>query len=172
MPSSPNSRSSGEESPDSHGCEDGTCKDVSQSKKGVGAVRKQKTCVSTLNEQVSDTAFIRNLKSSLKNNESLQVNRRGLVDLNDNGEKPVFSPDELYQNRHLGLSFKTISKKLGIDKSKEELLQVSRVLQAGCKDCLPSIDAVDISYRRSLPTPLWYLWDSELDIIGESALPS
>ena len=60
----------------------------------------------TLNEQVSDTAFIRNLKSSLKNNESLQINRRGLVDLNDSGEKPVFSADELYWNRRLGLSFK------------------------------------------------------------------
>ena len=172
MPGSPNSDSSGEESSNSHGCEDCTRKDESQSKKSVGAVRKQKACVSTLNEQVSDTAFIRNLKSSLKNNESLRVNRRGLVDLNDSGEKPVFSADELYRNRRLGLSFKAISKKLGIDKSKEELLQVSRVLQAGCKDCLPSIDAVDIPYRRSLPTPLWYLWDSELDIIGKSALPS
>ena len=56
----------GEESPDSHGCENGTRKDVSQSKKSVGAVRKQKACVSTLNEQVSDTAFIRNLKSPLR----------------------------------------------------------------------------------------------------------
>ena len=55
---------------------------------------------------------------------------------------------------------------------KEELLQVSRVLRAGCKDCLPSIDAVDIPYCRSLPIPLWYLWDSELDIIGKAALPS
>ena len=100
------------------------------------------------------------------------MNHRGLVDLNDNGEKPVFSPDELYRNRHLGLSFKAIPKKLGIDKSKEELLQVSGVLQAGCKDCLSSINAVDIPYHRSLPTPLWYLWDSELDIIGKSALPS
>ena len=44
-------------------CEDGTRKDVSQSKKSIGAVRKQKACVSTLNEQVSDTAFIRKLKS-------------------------------------------------------------------------------------------------------------
>ena len=60
--------------------------------------------------------------------------------------------------------------KLGIDKLKEGLLQVSRVLQAGCKDCLPSIDAVDIPYCRSLPIPLWYLWDSEVDIIGKSAL--
>ena len=59
-----NSDSSGKESPDSHGCENGTRKDVSQSKKSIGAVRKQKACVSTLNEQVSDTAFIRKLKSN------------------------------------------------------------------------------------------------------------
>ena len=148
-------------------------KDVSQSK-STSIVRKHKAqgASSTLNEQVNDTAFIRNLKSSLRTNQSLCVNRRGLVDLNDTGEKPVFSADELYRNRRFGLSFKAIAKKLGIGTSKEEVLQISRVLQAGCRDCLPSIEMVDTPYRRSLPTPLWYLWDSELDVIGKSALPS
>ena len=93
MPNSLNSDTSGEESPDSRECEggDGTDKDVSQSRKSVGAVRKQQACVSTLNEKVSDTTFIRNLKSLLKSNQSLLVNFRVLVGLNNYGEKPIFS---------------------------------------------------------------------------------
>ena len=63
------------------------------------------------------------------------TSRRGLVDVNDIGEKPVFSPDELYRNRRLGLSVKAISKKLGIDKSKEEALVLERRVNIACLWC-------------------------------------
>ena len=66
------------------------------------------------------------------------TSRRGLVDVNDIGEKPVFSPDELYRNRRLGLSVKAISKKLGIDKSKEEALVLERRVSEAAFQMTPS----------------------------------
>jgi hypothetical protein len=121
-------------------------------------------------DQVHETAFIRNLRSSIKKKELLRANRRGLVQLNEDSDKPIFSLDELHRNRKRGLSYKAIAKKVGIDTSKEEVLAVSKVLES--EGSLPSIESISTPYRRSLPTPLWFMWDSELEVIKKSALPS
>ena len=119
--------------------------------------------------QDKETAFVRNLKTSIHNRKPLRVNRRGLVKLNDEVEKPVFSADELYRNRQRGLSCKAIAKKIGVDTSKDEVVHISRVLKSGCgKD----IESIKTPNKRALPTPLWYLWESELEVIEDCALPS
>ena len=67
------------------------------------------------------------------------------------------------------MSYKAITK-VGIDTAKEDVPFVSRVLE--CDSNLPSIESVSTPYRRSLPTPLWFVWDSELEVIKRSALPT
>ena len=123
-----------------------------------------------MKHQVHETVFVRNLKACVKNKELLRANRRGLVPLNDDQDKPTFALDELHRNRKRGLSYKAIAKKIGIDTSKEDVLAVSRVLESGSS--LPNIETISTPYRRSLPSPLWFLWDSELEVIKKSALPS
>jgi hypothetical protein len=63
------------------------------------------------------------------------------------------------------LSYKQIGRKLGIDPHKEDVIQVYTAL------------GVDIQQVKGLskvtpPTPLWYLFDSEREIIKDSLLPS
>ena len=122
--------------------------------------------------QDKETAFVRNLRTSICNKKPLRVNRRGLVKLNEEVEKPAFSANELYRNRQRGLSCKAIAKKIGVDTSKDEVVQISRVLKTGCGKKMPDIESIKTPYKRVLPTPLWYLWESELEVIEESALPS
>ena len=122
--------------------------------------------------QGKETAFVRNLRTSIRNRKPLRINRRGLVKLNEEAEKPAFSANELYRNRQRGLSCKAIAKKIGVDTSKDEVVQISRVLKAGCGKKMPDIESIKTPYKRALPTPLWYLWESELEVIEESALPS
>ena len=55
----------------------------------------------------------------------LHVNRRGIVPPRADSDKPVFTASELIEQRHLGLSFKQIGRKLGIDPHKGDVLQVS-----------------------------------------------
>jgi hypothetical protein len=119
--------------------------------------------------QDKETAFVRNLRTSIHNRKPLRINRRGLV---EEVEKPAFNADELYRNRQRGLSCKAIAKKIGVDTSKDEVVQISRVLKTGCGKKMPDIEAIKTPYKRALPTPLWYLWESELEVIEESALPS
>ena len=60
-------------------------------------------CVSqTVDEgegQDKETAFVRNLQTSIRNRKPLRINRRGLVKLSEEAEKPAFSANELYRNR-------------------------------------------------------------------------
>ena len=88
--------------------------------------------------------------------------------MSEEAEKPVFNADELYGNRQRGLSCKAIAKKMGVDTSKKE---VGHILRSEC-GVVPDIQSIKTSYKCTLPTPLWYLWDSELEVIEESALPS
>ena len=37
---------------------------------------------------------------------------------------------------------------------------------------MPDIESITTPYKRTLPTPLWYLWDSEQEVIEEGALHS
>ena len=78
--------------------------------------------------------------------------------------------DVLHRNRKRGISYKGIAKKIGIDTSKEDVLTVCRALESD--GSLPKIESISTPYRRSLPSPLWFMWDSELEVIKQSALPS
>lgn len=133
-------------------------------------MQKQKPKKASTKGQSHETLFVRNLKSCIKNKELLRANRRGLVPLNDDQDKPTFSQDELHRNRKRSLSYKAIAKKVGIDTSKEDVLAVSRVLESD--GSLLSIESISTPYRRSLPSPLWFTWDSELEIIKKSAIPT
>lgn len=44
-------------------------------------------------------------------------------------------------------------------------------LKSQCSQ-VPDTESIKTPYKRTLPTPLWYLWDSELEVIEESALPT
>ena len=79
-------------------------------------------------------------------------------------QKPSFSPEELIANRKHGVSFSCIGKKLGIDNTKGEVLNMFTVMKE-CDNTLPDMKKVQSPALRSYLTPLWYLFDSELDIL-------
>ena len=91
--------------------------------------------------------------------------------LSEDVEKPIFTADELYRNHQRGLSCKAIAKKIGVDTSKDEVIHIGCILKSQCSQ-IPDIESIKTPYKRTLPTPLWYLRDSELEVIGASALPS
>ena len=91
--------------------------------------------------------------------------------MSEEAEKPIFTADELYRNCQRGLSCKAIAKKMGVDTSKDEVVHIGHILQSQCSE-VPDIESIKTPYKRTLPTPLWYLWDSELEVIEEGALPS
>ena len=119
-----------------------------------------------------DTAYLKSLRASIDNGESLRANRRGLVGASDDSEKPIFTIDELHKSRKLGVSYKSLAKKLGIDKSKDEVLHICTLLQQSSDGTLPDVESIKTPYRRSYPTPLWFLWSSEQEIVANSVLPS
>ncbi len=79
--------------------------------------------------------------------------------------------DELYRNRRLGLSFKGLGKKIGIDCSREEVVRIFDIARDNSPGNLPNVQTMPISAKRQLPTPLWFLFSSELDEIAQHALP-
>ena len=96
----------------------------------------------------------------------LRASRRGII-FNSDGEMPSFTIDELFRNRR---SYKQIGKKLGNDPDKENVLRVYKAL---CEEAeLPSIEEIDALSKVTPPTPLWYLFDSELEAIAQTALPN
>ena len=58
-----------------------------------------------------------------------------------------------------------------MDTSKDEVIYIGRVLKSQCSQ-VPDIEYIKTPYKRTLPTPPWSLWDSELEVIEASALPS
>lgn len=114
-----------------------------------------------------ETTFTRSLKASIREGKPLRVNRPGLVKLSEEAEKPIFTMNKLYRNRQRGLSCKAIAKKMGVDTSKDEVNHISHILKSQCSQ-VPDIES---PYKYTLPTPLWYLCDSELEVIKEGALP-
>ena len=118
----------------------------------------------------TDKAFPQKVKSLMSKKESLLASRRGIVDNFHEQEKPSFSPEELIANRKRGISFSCIGKKLGIDNTKGEVLNVFTVMKE-CDGTLPDVQEVQTPSLRNYPTPLWYLFDSELDIIARESVP-
>lgn len=88
-------------------------------------------------------------------------------------EKPSFSPEELFENRRRGISFSCIGKKLGIDNTKEEVLNVFSIMKE-CDASLPDISQIDkeCPMVKNFPTPLWFMFDSELDILAQESIPA
>ena len=107
----------------------------------------------------------------MTNNESLVANRRGIVQHFADQEKPTFSPEELIENRRRGISYSCIGKKLGIDNTKEEVVNVFKVMKE-CDDSLPSVDQLESPIVKAFPTPLWILFDSEIDLLVSECTPS
>ena len=114
-------------------------------------------------------AYPSSLQKALDESECLRANRRGIVEVNSDSEKPTMTPSELIQFRRLGLSYKQIGKKLGIDPHREDVLQVYEAIK----------DATHLDIQRDVegpakvsPTnPLWYTFRSERDIIAKSIIP-
>lgn len=79
---------------------------------------------SSVKDDGKETAFTRSLKTNIRDGEPLKVNRRGLVKLSKETDKPIFTADELYRNRQRGLSCKAIAKKMGVDTSKDEVIHI------------------------------------------------
>ena len=129
------------------------------------------TKVSEVTRKVgTDKAFPQRIKSLMEQNECLLANRRGNVENLNEQEKPTFYPEELIANRKRGLSFSCIGKKLGIDNTKGEVLNVFTVMK-DIDNTLTNVENVECPIVRSLPTPLWYLFESELDIIAKESVP-
>ena len=118
-------------------------------------------------------AFPQKIKCLMMRKGSLLANRRGVVSHFNDQEKPSFSAEELIENRRRGISFSNIGKKLGIDNTKEEVLSVFAVMKE-CDETLPDISEVDkdCAMVKNYPTPLWFLFNSELDIIPKESIPA
>ena len=100
----------------------------------------------------------------MKSKAALHANHRGIVPLHCN-TKPTIARSELIEQRRLGLSYKQIGRKLGIDPHKEDVIQVYTAL---------GIDVQKVAGPSKVTprTPLWYLFDSEREIIKDCILPS
>ena len=117
-------------------------------------------------------AFPQKIKTLMSKGESLLANRRGIVSNFSDQEKPSFSAQELIENRRRGISFSSIGKKLGIDNTKEEVLSVFSIMKQ-MNNNLPDVADVDreCPMVKTYPTPLWFLFNSELDIIAKESIP-
>ena len=117
-------------------------------------------------------AFPQKIKTLMTKGESLLANRRGIVSNFNEQEKPSFSAQELIENRRRGISFSSIGKKLGIDNTKEEVLSVFSVMKE-IDGTLPDVGDIDrdCPMVKTYPTPFWYFFNSELDIIAKESIP-
>ena len=110
------------------------------------------------------------VKSAVERKQILHCNRRGIEGLSSSSEKPSLSVEELLENRRRGMSYVSLGKKLGIDPSKDEVLNVFRVIREVAPDT-PVIEGEEVTTPKQYPTPLWYLWKSEMDIIAKECTP-
>ena len=104
------------------------------------------------------------LQGAIKAKSTLYANRRGIIPLRCN-TKPTIERSKLIKQRRLGLSYKQIGRKLGIDPHKDDVIQVYTALRI-------DIQQVKGPSKITPPTPLWYLFDSEREVIKDSLLPS
>ncbi len=88
---------------------------------------------------------------ALKEGTPLFANRRGIVPISSESEKPIITVDELYRNRRLGLSFKGLRKKIGIDCSREEVVRIFDIARENSPGNLPNVHTMPISAKCQLP---------------------
>ena len=88
----------------------------------------------------------------------LRVNRRGLVKLSEEAQNPIFTADKLYHHHQLGLSCQVIAKKIGVDTSKEEVINVGHIQKSEC-GMVPDIKAIKFpisaSFQRCCGIARW-----------------
>ena len=110
-------------------------------------------------------AYSKLLEASIKDKNQLYANRRGIVLLHSFIDKPAITAAELSGMKWLGLSYKQIGRKLGIDGHKQGVIQVFEAVGTDVK-------AIKSPAKISPPTPLWYLFESERELIKSYILPS
>ena len=113
-------------------------------------------------------AYPLSLKKAIEEDGSLHANRKGIVPLHSNSDKPTVTPSELIQFRRLGLSYKQIGKKLGVDPHKEDVLQVYHAIRDSTG---LNVEDVPGPSKVSPTNPLWYTFESERDVIASSIVP-
>jgi len=62
------------------------------------------------------------------------------------------------------MSYASIDRKLGIDPSKDEVLNVYHAIREVAPETA-DIEAERVTVLKHYPVPLWYLWKSECDIM-------
>ena len=93
------------------------------------------------------------------------------MSLSSSGEKPSISIEELLENMRRGMSYASIGRKLDIDPSESEVVNVFRAFKEAVSDT-PNIEKASITISKHYPTPLWFLWNSETKIIAQECVPS
>ena len=86
-------------------------------------------------------------------------------------EKPSLSVEELLENRRRGMSYASIGRKLCIDPSKDEVLNIYRAIKEAAPET-PDVEKENVTVLKHYPTPLWFLWKSEADIIAKECAVS
>ena len=73
---------------------------------------------------------------------------------------------QLLENRRRGMSYASIGKKLGIDPSKDEVLNIYRAIKEAAPET-PDVEKENVTVLKHYPTSLWFLWKSKADIIAK-----
>ena len=69
------------------------------------------------------------------------------------------------------MSYATIGRKLGIDPSKDEMLNIYRAIKEAAPNT-PDIEQENVTVLKHYPTLLWFLWKSEADINAKECVLS
>ena len=85
--------------------------------------------------QGDEKAYPTMVKSAIEGKQILHCNHRGIVALSCGREKPSLSVEELLENRRRGVSYASLGRSyIGIDPSKDEVLNVFRVIREVAPD--------------------------------------
>ena len=112
-------------------------------------------------------AYLPKVKHALLHKETLYANRRGLSLTYMDEEKPSYTPEELVANRRRGLSLESIGKKTWDCAQRKDVVTVLRKYDPS----LPTIEKIQKPIVKCYPSPLWYLFDSELEVVVKESVP-
>ena len=112
----------------------------------------KKKSLSQKKEKSDVKAYQLSVHKALRSKLPLRANRCGIVPLQSDSEKPSYTIFKMYKMRKMGLSFKMIGKKMGIDPSREEVVSLYDVFQDN-QDGLVNIESVTAPSKIAPPTP-------------------
>ena len=115
-------------------------------------------------------AYPTKVKHAVERSDILRCSHHGVVSLASESDKLSISVEELLENRRRGMSYASIGQKLGIDPSKDEVLNVYHAIREVAPETA-DIEAESVTVLKHYPTLLWYLWKSECDIIAKESIP-